>query len=414
MVVYNADSIRPVRWRMSPFLASFWLSLLFPSIILSYSSHSYFSIIGDDPQNRQQPWQLANTDTKPPAAIDGGAAHGAHAAIGTGRATGVSSGDNAFAAAPRGNVGISAGATNDGATNGAHALPSSSSRSSSLSPSARVRSPPRKMSATQNPVFFVHVGKAGGTSVDGLLGPLLRKAGRRYQGHKHYDWSWIERRGNPDADADAITFLRHPVARCASQFHFGKTLRWAKRRRAAFLNQTLEEYVRAPGSWRQPIQDGMAGLTFLAGSLPPSKGWIATDGEDTAWKRYLRTNATATALQAAKNLDRTVWFGLLEEVPRSMQMLQRSLDLRTAPTFPANNVNKRREDRGARPLSAETVSRIEAFMPGDLWLYEYARRVFEARWSYFVAGGAGETVYEHPALPPYPLPPPSSSRQLSS
>ena len=299
-------------------------------------------------------------------------------------------------------------------------------------PTQRPHTPPRKMSESKNPVYFLHIGKAGGTSVDLLMTKILRRKRRRYSGHKHYDWSWIERRGDPDKNADVITFLREPVSRAVSQFYFSKKLPWAKHQNATFLHQTLDEYLMHPGGWRQPIHDGAGGVSYLAGTAK-GEGWIASDGKDTDLKQYLRSNMTANAYQAARNLDRTVYFGLLEDIPRSMKMLQITLNLQKAPKFPQTNSardnrrrrRRRRNDDGNengnengndgnerhtnsnvdgisaahQQISAETTSMIESYIPGDLWLYQYAKLLFEARWNYLT----GQTDhYEHPELPPLP------------
>ena len=262
----------------------------------------------------------------------------------------------------------------------------------------QIQSPPRKMSATNNSVYFLHIGKAGGTSVDMLMGRTLKN--RNYYGHKHYDWSWVEQRGDPDKNADVITFLREPVSRSVSQFRFSKQLKWARKRNATFLHQTFNEYLAHPGSWRQPINDGAAGITFLAG-ISKGKGWIASDGMETDYKQFLRNNITASAYEAARNLDRTVYFGLLEDIPRSMKMLQLTLNMEQVPNFPKINSSRKKRKRNAShgDISNETASMIKSYIPGDIWLYQYAKLLFEARWDYLT----GEAKhYEHPQLPPLP------------
>ena len=89
-----------------------------------------------------------------------------------------------------------------------------------------------------------------------------------------------------------------------------------------------------------------------------------------------------------------VWFGLLEDIPRSMKMLQISMGLPQPPTFPHKN-------KGGRKKARRKVKKmIESYIPGDLWFYEYAKLVFDARWKYVM----GETkTYVHPRLPPFPL-----------
>jgi hypothetical protein len=56
---------------------------------------------------------------------------------------------------------------------------------------------PRKMSDTFNPVYFLHVGKAGGTSIDDLLQNILLCERKLYIGDLHYDWSYIQQQEQP-------------------------------------------------------------------------------------------------------------------------------------------------------------------------------------------------------------------------
>ena len=263
--------------------------------------------------------------------------------------------------------------------------------------------PPRNMSASNNTIYFLHVGKTGGTSVDHLMQTINKRQGRIYRGFKHYDWSWIKERGDPDEDADVITFLRHPVSRVVSQFRFSKTLRWAKNSNATFLYQTIDEYLTNPGQWGQFTRDGVY-CNYLSGANT-GKGSVATDGNKTERKQYLREHMAENAIQAANNLDKTVYFGMLEDIPRSMKMLQLTLGLKKYPLFPRKNVLEKRnkEQNLAKQhdsgISVETAVKVESKIPGDLWLYEYAKLLFEARWDYFT----GKTDhYKHPRFPPLP------------
>ncbi|KAL3784692.1 hypothetical protein ACHAW5_002870 [Stephanodiscus triporus] len=306
---------------------------------------------------------------------------------------------------------------------------------------------PRRMCDTSNPVYFLHVGKSGGTSVDDLLTRIFKCANRTYVGGMHYDWSYVRRRetirrrgrdhrGYPppeddrdrrgpggrgyeatiassataSSDADVITFLRHPASRATSQFRFSKSLRWAIESNATFLRQTFDEYLddEENRTWTQPIADGESGTDFLAGIFPPG-GWVGTDGMETFAKSRLRANRTGAILLAAERLEATTWYGLMEDVGRSMELLDASLDLGYVPVLPMTNIgspSSRRAGRGGgghpppSPVlpSEATTERIAKYVPKDMWLYEYARRLFEARYDHFVMGCA----YVPPELPPLP------------
>ena len=268
-------------------------------------------------------------------------------------------------------------------------------------------SPPRKVSDTTNTIYFLHIGKAGGTSVDELLGNIFKCQHRTYVGEKHYDYSYIQQQidikkqdggsyndKHDEIEADVITFLRHPVSRAASQFYFSKMLPWAKKQNASFLYQTFDEYLDTPNkTWFQPISDGESGSDFLTGIFPTSDGhWVASDGKETDEKIYLRQNKTAACLLAAQRLEETKWFGLLEDVDRSMKLLQITLGLDATPVMPRAN-----KLQYPHPTE-ETKKKISKFVPKDIWLYEYAKRLFEARWNYYI----GNCPYVSPELPPLP------------
>ena len=277
---------------------------------------------------------------------------------------------------------------------------------------ATSHSPPRKIVDTTNTIYFLHIGKAGGTSVDELLGNIFKCQHRTYVGEKHYDYSYIQQqiqikkeqqshlRGgsfndkHSEIEADVITFLRHPVSRAASQFYFSKMLPWAKKQNASFLYQTFDDYLDTPNkTWFQPIFDGESGSDFLTGIFPTSGGhWVASDGKETDEKIYLRQNKTAACLLAAQRLENTTWFGLLEDVDRSMKLLQITLGLDATPVLPRAN-----KMQYLHPTE-ETKKKISKFVPKDIWLYEYAKRLFEARWNYYI----GNCPYVSPELPPLP------------
>ena len=325
----------------------------------------------------------------------------------------------------------------------------------------------RRMRDTSNPIYFIHIGKAGGSSIDNMFKKYgkAKKIRKKYWGFNHFDWSFIEtdhvakmydsklmnrtadlsflphrhvgnahnskstkreydnldveRTADVDDDrhkkmlysttlkrarenldvghtADVITFLRHPVSRSISQFYYGKTLPWAKKSNQSFVNQTIEEYIHDLNkTWFQPLNDGEGAVDFLAGIFH-SGGWVKTDEIDSESKEYLRWNKTAACIIAANRLEQTVWFGLLEDIERSMKLLQISLGLERTPSLPKRNSAARRP----YPIPSEITLEIESYLPKDMWLYEYAKRLFEARWKYFIE----DLDFVPPVeLPPLPL-----------
>jgi len=175
---------------------------------------------------------------------------------------------------------------------------------------------------------------------------------------------------------------------------------WVKREHPRWVNQNIDEYVRdvvdntTKTTFVQPLVDGEGGLQYLAGTWRAAD-WLKTDGNDNAPnKQYLRKNRTAAILLAASRLDQCVWFGLLEEIDRSLTLLQATLGTNTGPTMGKANGAKNAHP----PPSNETKRLIERYLPQDIWLYQYAQRLFEARWNYFIEN----QTYVHPEMPPFP------------
>lgn len=276
--------------------------------------------------------------------------------------------------------------------------------------------PPRRMHCTKNPFYFIHIGKAGGTSVCHMLMSMFRRGqfhGKDYlrTGQNHFDWSYIQQRQRKmsrskqrleefdvSTGADVMTWLRHPVERAISQFYYAKTNEWGQRLRKRgehppWMDQTIDEYMNdANRTYTQPLSDGESGVRYLAGTWKDDTGWVSTSpNSDT--KRYLRQNKTAATLLAGKRLESTTWFGLLEDTERSLKLLQLTLDLDSRPTLQHQNRGKKKD-----AASNLTRQKIESYLPQDMWLYDYARRLFEARWAYFAKKGK----YVHPEPPPLP------------
>ena len=79
---------------------------------------------------------------------------------------------------------------------------------------------------------------------------------------------------------------------------------------------------------------------------------------------------------ATENLHKSLWFGILEEADRSLEMLrfQIGVDLQTEHT----NVNQKKPS--ADHLTKDEINRIKALMPVDLYVYEYAKQLHKNRW----------------------------------
>jgi hypothetical protein len=88
----------------------------------------------------------------------------------------------------------------------------------------------------------------------------------------------------------------------------------------------------------------------------------------------MASNATAICLLAADRLDATLWFGIIEDLPRSMELLQHALGLSWLPEFPKSDSAK----GNPKPTEWEKLA-LASLMPQDMWLYDYSTLLFEAR-----------------------------------
>jgi hypothetical protein len=409
---------------------------------------------------------------------------------------------------------------------------SSSSSSSSSSITMTLTTPPlmsslssilfirrNKMIDTNNPIYHLHVGKTGGTSIDELFArqllPKLKRlypnVSKPYIGNRHFDWSFIENAQiaynnininnndndnddnidgnrynktglldflkssfmtrskiingnqamsvftstasednaeeeevevalmNVDIDVDAggsssssssssssttinadiIMMVRNPIQRSISQFYYSKTQSWAIDSQHPFLNLTFEQYLDniTVDSFRQPLDNVF--MEFLAG-ITHTPDWIDSDISSSSsnsnsntknnddddekikrkksikQKRYLKRNKTAACLLAARRLERNViWFGILDDIDRSMEMLQDTLQLDYVPKLPSKNKNSKNKFHSTDSnnsnnnyqkelLSKKYVTLLETkYLQQDLWLYRYSKRLFEARYQYY-------------------------------
>ena len=146
--------------------------------------------------------------------------------------------------------------------------------------------------------------------------------------------------------------------------------------------------------WR----DGMAGVAWLTGNMPDDS-WVIRGPDSSSYRdrtANLHRNVTQTCVLASKRLEQLAWFGLLEEPTKSMKMLSGYLG-RWATLRHRTNTNAHKP---RVVLDAEERAFVESLMPMDVWLFKYARRLFEARWAHFVIGDGDVVVPQLPPCPP--------------
>ena len=188
-------------------------------------------------------------------------------------------------------------------------------------------------------LVHLHIGKCGGTSIDTLFGRILNLPNHVYVGHEHFDWSFIDT-FHPDS-TDVILMLRHPTTRIISHFDFAKTLQWT-RKHPKMRQYSLKEYLQDTEEMMKTRSiwfDGQGGVSWLAGT---HSGYSILTNSTLIRKRdEIANNATQQCLLAADRLDQTLWFGMLEAIPKSMELLQHALNLSKIPVLPKQNVKRR-------------------------------------------------------------------------
>jgi len=123
--------------------------------------------------------------------------------------------------------------------------------------------------------------------------------------------------------------------------------------------------------------------------------WVGCPRDQVEIRERIASNATAMCLLAAKRLETTKWFGILEDLDRSMELLKHTFQLETLPKMP--HIRQKSRSDASIKISAIEVLGLASLMPQDLWLYEYGKRLFEARWEKYKTG-----IYTPPELPPLP------------
>ncbi|MEF2232432.1 MAG: sulfotransferase [Pseudodesulfovibrio sp.] len=228
------------------------------------------------------------------------------------------------------------------------------------------------------PFFFLHIPKTAGTTLNAILDDNLPKdrvldlyteSQHRALAELRYDDLALYRlvRGHVFiADFAEIldgpvpfrvfTFLRDPVQRVISEFHFLK--RWPKSHLYDFLNRnnvSLLEYVT---SEERPLRN--RGRNNMVNSLSGVRGANLDEGLELAW-RHLK--------------DRFVFFGILERFDESLLLLKRLMGLGSA-FYEKQNVRATSLDAPVTRAEFEVICDCNRY---DLLLYERAVEEFSRR-----------------------------------
>ena len=277
-----------------------------------------------------------------------------------------------------------------------------------------------KFDKKQDTMVFLHIGKAGGTSFDKTMNSISRKLSLKYIGNRHFDWDYIEQLKKSPKQTTTIkpvTILRNPVDRAISNYFFHADCstcqheQWKEWREELENHVEIEEYFTNPKIMMKTHEfwnDGQAAVWWLAGMH--LGGWVRdfyaklSEEQKNEIERELVLNPGKVMLRAAENLRKEiVWFGILEDQERSFEMLAYQLGLDKINLEWANkNTNNpeqkhKTESKKKHQVSDKTRRFIEKLIPQDMWLYKYARLLFEARYNLFKTG-----VWIEPEIPELP------------
>ena len=85
------------------------------------------------------------------------------------------------------------------------------------------------------------------------------------------------------------------------------------------------------------------------------------------------------------------FFSSFEDEERSFELLAHQLGLKQPISLEKRNRNAKSQSKTVTEEDREMLAKL---MPQDMWLYEYAKRLFEARWNLYKTGN-----YQEPELP---------------
>lgn len=296
----------------------------------------------------------------------------------------------------------------------------------SLDPNA----PIQKYCPTQ-PMVHIHVPKAAGTSLDHTISHILTerhvqlKQGGNYisttrSGQSFFDWSYAETVPN----AQIVTMLRDPVSRAISHFAFykqfkedlGKSVQTPLKisQDKIMPYKHFDKYLNDKDTMmktRDIWQDGQAGVSWFTGTQ--TTAWGITDSvtrEEIKKREKHSLDSNAMMAIAAKRLKNTFWFGILEDLEKSMELLQWQLEYEPANKQPLvldrknvhsvahhRNHHELSHDAWQAPVDANTKAQLKRLMPMDIWFYGYAKQLFDARYNFMKTG-----KYEDPKVPDFP------------
>ena len=141
----------------------------------------------------------------------------------------------------------------------------------------------------------------------------------------------------------------------------------------------------------QVIFTFQASTSWLAGTN--TGPFVVSVREEEAFQKdHLGLNWTYMLNTAINNLHKCLWFGILEDLERSMELFKFQTGLNA--TTHKMNVSIRKEDN----ITKAELEKLQALMPMDIYLYEYAKQLHEYRWQKYKHNWNNVSNYK-PRLP---------------
>ena len=280
-------------------------------------------------------------------------------------------------------------------------------------------------------------------------GTKMKSTGGRHSDWSVLEGSFLNP-SQPFGDVEnlqVITQLRNPIDRSISQFYqqpfVNKMARRAGTKVAKQLSTlTFNEYLNNSSLMLKTstlFRDGSSCVYWLAG-LHPDFGWCKSSlksaveenrlntqifeaRENKLYKNKMHQNKTlehlyhkilleakrredifmnepvSVLLKAAERLKSTFWFGILEDTERSLELLKYQLGYHEEIVLTHENLGAYHEHNGLdkdiepsktkKYISQTNREFLEKLLPMDIWLYDYAKNLFEARWQLYKFGKNG-------------------------
>ena len=79
---------------------------------------------------------------------------------------------------------------------------------------------------------------------------------------------------------------------------------------------------------------------------------------------------------STENLHKCLWFGILERIDQSIELLQ----FQTGLKLKFGHSMRRTKPKA----SQQDIRKLRKLMPVDLYIYEYAKRLFDHRWNLYL------------------------------